>query len=911
MLMHVTDTLLQTKLYTPPTRPQLVQRPRLIDKLDMGPTVKLTLVSAPAGFGKTTLITDWLQNRPTAWFSVDRDDNDPIRFFTYVAAALQLHETRLRTTTFSLLHDPSQVDLTRVITALINGLLPRTEPLFLVLDDYHLVENASIHSQVAFLLDNLPPALHLVITSRADLPFSIARWRVQGQVTQIRAADLRFSLAETAFFLNDLMHLNLTSTDISALEARTEGWAASLQLAALTLSQQSPDDRAHFVQDFSGSHRYLMDYLMDEILQQQPSDRRRFLLHTSVLDRLNARLCDAVTAHAESPNVSSTSQKMLEQLEAADLFLIPLNRDHTWFRYHHLFADFLQHHLRQTEPEILPEVHDRASRWFAENGYLDEAIFHALQVPDFDRATGLLAEHIETMVVQGHNNQVLHRINQLPAHLRDSEQRLCLYHVWALLSVGQYEECARTLKRLPTLPNPLGWPMATYETVFKGYLTILEERVADSLRQGILLLEQALAQLAQLSNPDMTSLLMQGAAAVQLAFRYTFENDIRKAMILSQEAVRLNLKAGNTNAGPEAITLLAQLTCAQGHWQQAAGILKQGLAQAQAWADALPWPGNRLPATVSLILNLGLIHYQWNDLETAAPLIEEADELYALTSPINQAQGLMGLAQLRWAQEDEAAVAEVVKTMQQLAQQSPSAYVRQRLDAAVVEWQIRLVQMGDEWAYLQPEIQTWVYNCGLQGDDPLNYRSEPQYATLVRAWCLMDQAEAALVLIHRLQAFAMQTERFGDAWRYQILEVVVRSLLGETTIARHILQEILADTEPEGIVRLYVDEGQPIATLLQQLPPTPYRDRLLAAFHLETPQMPAYDPQSQLVERLSNRELEVLSLLATGATNQQIADGLIISHATAKKHVSNITGKLGVQDRASAVVRAKELGLIG
>ncbi len=925
-LQIMTDQLLQTKLYQPPKRPDLIARPHLVDRLNQGLPRKLTLISAPAGFGKTTMVTEWLQNQPTAWLSLDRDDNDPSRFLTYVAAALQRHDIKLGATALSLLQAQPQIDLTQVITALLNGLVAWSKPLSLVLDDYHLIDNPAIHEQMVFLLEHLPPAVHLVMLSRSDPPFSIARWRVQGQVMELRAADLRFTPAETMLFFNDLMQLNLTTTDIAALDARTEGWVASLQLAALSLRQQSAANRARFIQHFAGSNRYLMDYLVDEILQQQPAERKHFLLRTAILNRLCAPLCDAVLAIDEpqsaldQPSASLIqSQEMLNQLENANLFLIPLNEEHTWFRYHHLFADFLQHRLRQSEPAILPKLHDRASRWFAEHGYLDEAIYHALQIPDYDQATNLLAEHIETMVVNGNIRQTLQRINQLPANLRNSEQRLCLYHAWALLFVGQFAECKQTLEGLQTLPNPLGWPVATYEAVFRGYLTNLEDRVADNLHPAILLLEQALAQLAQFSNPDTTTLIMQGAAAVELAFRYTYENAISKAVMFSQEAVRLNLKAGNAHAGLAATGMLAQLTCAQGHWQQAAGILEQGLAQVQAKADALPWPGSRLPAAAPLILNLGLIHYQWNDLERAAPLIEEADELYALTGANNQAEGLLGLAQLRWAQADGTAVAEIVKTMQQFAQQSTFAHVRRRLDAAVVEWQIRLVQMEDAWAYLRPEIQRWADNCGLQSNDPLTYRSEPQYVTLIRAWCLMDQAEAALVLTHRLQAFAAQTERFGDVWRYQVLEVVVRTLLGETTVARDLLQAVMVQTEPEGMMRLYVDEGVPIVTLLQQLPPTPYRDRLLATFNhpasqspvaqATVPQPPVPNPQSTLIEPLSARELEVLELLATGATNQQIADNLIISHATAKKHVSNIMGKLGVRNRVTAVARARELGL--
>ena len=902
----MSDDLLQTKLYVPRLLPFLVPRPHLIEKLNQGLHRKLTLISAPAGFGKTTLVSEWIAGteRPFAWLSLDEWDSELNRFLTYFVAALQMLSPKFGRVS-AMLESPQPPPTEAILTALLNEITAIPQEFAIVLDDYHVVNAPAVDQTLTFLLEHLPPQMHMVITTRQDPLLSLARLRVRGLLTELRATDLRFTVEETAVFLNDLMNLNLTPQDITALEKRTEGWAASLQLAALSLSQRDAANRAQFIQQFTASNRYLMDYLVDEVLRQQSTRNQQFLTRTAILRRFNASLCATVVGESSLPS--------LIELERANLFLVSLDETREWFRYHHLFAELLHHQLRQTEPDILPRLHIRAADWFAEAGYLDDAIYHALQAPDYDRATRFLSEHIENMVIRGDFRTVLRHINQLPSTHRNTDLRLTLYHAWVLMFVGQLEESAHTLERLATLPNPLGWPVAAYETVLKGYLTSRYGRFSANLRQGILLTEQALAQLAQLPQPNTTTLIMKGAAAGELAFSYTFENEIKKAVMLAQEAVSLNQKAGNTLAELATRGMWAQLTCAKGHWQQAAGILKEGLAQAQAWTDAQSWSGARLPAAAPLLLNMGLIHYQWNELDKAAPLIKEADDLYALTGAIDRAEGLMGLAQLRWAQENGPAIHEIVNMLKQLAQGASVAYVayvHQRLEAAVVEWQIRLAQMGSEWAYLQTEIQNWAENCGLHGDDPLNYRSEPLYLTLVRAWYLMDQAESALALLDRLQAFAVETDRAGDVWRYQVLAVVGRMMRGETAAARHLLQETMTATEPEGLIRLYVDEGQPIAALLPQLPPTPYRDRLLAAFRLEIPPTKIIDPQSQLFERLSSRELEVLRLLATGATNQQIADTLIISHATAKKHVSNITGKLGVGNRVTAVARARELGLI-
>ncbi|MCP4935016.1 MAG: hypothetical protein GY927_12620, partial [bacterium] len=898
----VETLLLQTKLYTPSLRPSLVPRPHLVAKLDAKRPLKLILLSAPAGYGKTTLITEWIDqiqgNTAVCWLSLDEDDSDPQQFFIYLAAAIR-PLANAQSYLPQLLQSTQPLPAKNLMTAFVNDVVPVSTPFYLVLDDYHALESTDIDKAMAFLLDHMPPQMTLVITSRTDPGFPISRLRARGQLTELRADDLRFSEAEAAQFLKSSMNLTLSPDQIAALEDRTEGWIAGLQMAALSI--QNRGDVARFIDSFTGSHRFVMDYLLEEVLNQQSDEVQAFLLQTAVLDRLCADLCDAVR---QSP---PPSQQILEQLEAHNLFLIPLDNERRWYRYHHLFAELLRQQLHQIEPDIVPRLHIRVAEWFAEAGYLDDAIYHALQAPDYDRATMFLSEHIENMVIRGDIRTALHHINQLPPTHRDTDLRLTLYHAWVLMFTGQFEECTHIMEQLSTLPNMLGWPMAAYEMILKGYLVIRHGRFPDNLHQGILLLEQAFDQLAQLSNPDTTTLIMQGATAVELAFSYTFENEIKKSAILAQEAVRLNLKAGNTLAALAAWGMSAQLSCAQGEWQRAASLLQDGLAQAQAWTDALPWPGTRLPAAAPLVLNMGLIHYQWNELDKATSLIEEADKLYALTGAIDRADGLLGLAQLRWVQGNGTAVAKIMKTLQQFAQQSPFAYIRQRLNAAVVEWQIRLVQMGSEWAYLRAEIHTWVQNCGLQGDDLLSYRSEPQYVALVRVWCFLDQAKAALALLHRLQAFAVETGRPGDAWRYQLLAVMARMQLGETAVSRRLLLETMIATEPEGLIRLYVDEGQPIATLLQQLSPTPYRNRLLAAFGSQSP---TANHQSLLTDPLSKRELEILTLIASGLKSKEIAEQLIISLNTVLYHIKNIYSKLGVNKRTLAIAKAKELNLI-
>ncbi|MFK7806108.1 MAG: LuxR C-terminal-related transcriptional regulator [Anaerolineae bacterium] len=869
----------------------------------------MTLISAPAGFGKTTVITEWINacDRKFAWLSLDERDSDLSRFLLYFVHAMQTVVPSFGEKTVAMLEGTQPFSTESILTTLLNEVTAIPHEIALVLDDYHVLDSPQIDEVLTFFLDHLPQQMNLVIATRQEPALPLARLRARGLLSELRSTDLRFTAEEISVFLNDLMVLNLDPEELIDLEKRTEGWAASLQLIALSLKQRAETKRSQFIQQFTTSNQYLMDYLIDEVLSQQSTQGRQFLRFTAILRRFNASLCRAV--------VGNNNPTRLIDLDRANLFLISLDETHVWFRYHHLFAELLQHQLRQTEAGLLPQLHLRAANWFAEAGYLDDAIYHALQASDYDRATTFLSEHIENMVIRGDFRSALYYINQLPPTHRNIDQRICLYHAWALLFIGQFNQCAQTIENLTALPNLLGWPVTAYETLIKGYLAIRNDRFPNSLHQGIPLLQQAFDQLAQLPEPDKTNLMMQGAAAVELAFNYPFENEIRKSAAMAQSAVDLNVKAGNSLAALAAWSKLGEFVCAQGEWHRAADILNQGLNQVRVWSGEFHWSNSKLLAAAPLILNKGLIHYQWNELDKATQLIEEAEALYAQLNGLNRPEGMLGLAWLRWSQGNEAAIAEILKTLQELSQASPFVFVQQRLEAAVVEWQIRLMLMGDKWNYLQTEIQTWVERCGLQRDDPLNSYNEPGYVALVRAWCFMGQVEAALILIQRLQTFATESGRTGDVWRYRVIEIVAQKKLGKTDTARHILQETMHATEPESLIRLYVDEGQPLASLLQQLPTAPYRDRLLAALNrpsIESSQLEPKSPnlRSELIEPLSSRELEVLQLLTAGATNQQIADKLFIAHTTAKKHVSNIMGKLGVGNRVSAVAHARDLGLI-
>ena len=890
--------ILRTKLFVPPLQPTLVERERLLTKLENGRSRKLTIVSAPAGFGKTTLITRWIQQKTAVWLALDGEDNDPARFITYVIATLRQVDPAFGEQILTLLQANPNSDTVQISTIFLNDLSYLDEPVCLVLDDYHLIENEVIHEMLSFWLTHLPPQLHLIITSRADLPFSISKLRVRQQVKEIRAADLRFTPAETAVFLNDLMGLNLTTDDVAALEARTEGWIASLQLAALSLSQQGQSAQSTFIQQFSGSNRFVMDYLVDEILHQLDADTREFLIETAVFDRLCADLCDVVRQ-------TTNAQQMITQLEQANLFLIPLDDHQQWFRYHHLFADFLRHRFLQNPLAQREQLHQRATAWFTDNDLLDEAIAHALTIEDFSTAANLMADYSADLLVRGEVGKMMHWINLLPAGVPQQNRRLGIFYAWALIFTGQFGAVVDFVVELEKLGDTPTWPMQAYVTVINGFLATRNGRFAE----GIALTQDAVAQLNKFEHQDDIHAIMVGAAEINLADSYMLSNQFDKAYQQYQTAVTVNRETGNILAGLGAVKALADLTIAKGQLHKAQDILQQGMQMAQYWQAQLPIPGTKLLAAAPLQATLGLLHYQWNDLAKARPLIEEAAEMYKLGGAINEAEGIAALIHLRWAEGNLSAINHLLEQFRLLAENHPHDYTQQRVQCAIIEWKIRLAKSDPQWHYYRRDIEEWIDNTPLSADD-IPYVNEFFFFTYALALLYLGQSERLLPLLHQLKHIVEASNRLGDLARLQMMQLLLFVQNKNTAVSLEILTSLLNQTETEGYIRLFVDEGQIIADLLRQLPATPYRDHLLTQFPKTENANEKSSPSQLLVEPLSERELEVLALIADGATNQQIADQLVIAKSTAKKHVSNIIGKLGVENRTAAIARARELGLI-
>jgi LuxR family maltose regulon positive regulatory protein len=656
-----TSSLLTTKLYFPAVRRDLVRRPRLLARLSEGLTRPLTLISAPAGFGKTTLIGEWHaseagQTFPMAWLALDDDDNDPARFLTYVITALGTLAPGFGESVLALLKSPQPALPQLILTHFINEVNSFSTPFALVLDDYHVIEAQPIHDALTFLLDHLPPLMHLVMTTRVDPPLPLARLRARHQLVEIRDNELRFTPGETATFLNQVMGLDLSPADIAVLETHTEGWVAGLQMAAL--SMQGRSDMTRFLNSFTGSHRYILDYLMDEVFQQQPPDIQEFLLKTSFLNRLSGPLCDAVLGRGDKnrspapplPGSPASGQEVLEYLEQANLFIIPLDDERCWYRYHHLFAEALRPRLQRLHPEQVSTLHHRASVWHEQHGLLVEAIYHALNVPDFERAAQLVEQVGKELLMRSEMVTLLKWLNALPEELIRTRPHLCLFHAWTLILNNQVAEAEQRLQ-----------PASEFEAEPSVLAQVAAMRTLIALFRGDTRRANELTRQAQAVLPADDPFL-RGVTTLNLGFTYFLNGDVKAARQAFAEVVDISQKSGNVIVTVTVQCQMAEAQIGQGRLHQALSTYQQALALATTPE------GHELPGAGQAHTGLAAINYEWNNLEAVAQHLAEGFRLNRQVGEMGAFDGYLILKSLKQAQGDAAAALEAIEQAGQIVQ---------------------------------------------------------------------------------------------------------------------------------------------------------------------------------------------------------------------------------------------------
>lgn len=892
----MSEILLQTKLYIPSTRQNLVSRPHLSARLNEGLNGRFTLVSAPAGFGKTTLIADWGKQLEAsgvcrlAWVSLDQNDNDLVRFFTYFIVALQKVMPDLGTVTLEQLYAPQTSPLEATLVTLINDLAASNQTIVLVLDDYHLITNPEIHQGLTFLLDNAPAQFQLLLLTRADPPFALARLRARHQMIEIRQDDLRFALVETQQFFKQLQIPALSKTAVAALTHRTEGWVAGLQMAALSVQGRTDPDS--FVADFTGSNRYIFDYLTEEVLARRPTGTTDFLLQTAVLDRLCAPLCDAIRQQAGS-------QAVLEQLEAANLFLVPLDDTRYWYRYHQLFADLLRQQLRRENPDLEKLLHERASGWFEQADLLDEAVQHALAAENYGRAAQLVAGYSERLLMQGEVSKMLALIGRLPEEWQRQEPQLIFNHAWALLFRSSIREVE---KRLAYLPEGVA-----NSQPYAAFLQVLYSTMA--MRQGkidkaVALSEQAEASLAHLKT-GQTSLNMRVTANINLVNGYQLKGDRTKTEQAYQTAVSLNKEARNLLAQLSAARIWGLSLIEQGELYQAEIVLQESIQAAHNWGRTSDAPSRKSVAAAPLQVMLGKIYYEWNRLDEAEATLTEAMDLLVASGPVNLSEGLAALAQLRLAKGDVAEALAALTQLEVAQREASSLYTRQQLAMLIIDV-CRTIHPHQP----SPELQAAIEHALSQLDS--DYRS--MVLAKAHGLVVLGRRQDALPL---LEVLAEQSEAKGlqGVWLHTaVLLSQIHQMMDKSGQALDWLAQALPVAERAGYVRLFLDMGEPMLHLLgtavqQNIHPN-FAKRLLTHFSNDAKPLLSSDLLSDAANLLSPREVEVLQLIAQGLTNKEIATKLVVAPSTAKRHTINIYNKLGVNNRAEATAAAYELGIV-
>jgi LuxR family maltose regulon positive regulatory protein len=903
---------------------------------------KLTLISAPAGFGKTTLVTEWLDNlrvdakkenrieERIAWLSLDEGDNDLVRFLTYFIAALNQIEgidAIFGKGVLAMLQSPQPPPMETILTSLINEIAAISVRIIFILDDYHLIEAQPIHDLLPFLLEHLPPQMHLVIATREDPHLPLARLRATDQLTELRATDLRFTSSEAAEFLNQVMGLGLSAEDITALETRTEGWIAGLQLAAISL--QGKEDTTKIIKSFSGSHRLVLDYLFEEVLEQQPESVQIFLLQTAILDRLTGSLCDAITGQ-------ENGQETLETLEQANLFIVPLDEERRWYRYHHLFADLLRHRLHQSaassseeESGDVAELHKRASLWYEDNGLEIEAFQHAVAANDFEDAARLVEGEGMPLHLRGALAPVLNWLESLPTTVLDARPSLWVMYGSALLLAGQLTSVEQKLQaaeaalggaELDDKTKFLVGFIASARAALSSYVltgqptgveqklqaaeAALQDTESDEKSQDLVGLVTPIRAALAINQDQVETVIVQSRRALEylhpdnpfritptwlLGVAYQLQGDRAAASQAYTEAITMSQAVG-------AILITIPATIGLGNIQETENQL---YLAAESYRRGLQMGDDQpLPVACEAHLGLARISYEWNDLDAAQQHRQQSVQLaQQLENNDNIISCEVFLARLKLAQGDVAGAAAVLAQVEQFVRQHNFMHRMPEIAAA--------------------QVLTSLHQGNLAAAAHLAQTHELPISR-TRVQLAQGDTGAALASLEPLRQQAEAKGWEDERLKIMVLRAVALDAHGENEEAVQLLGDALALAEPGGFIRIFVDEGPPMARLLyetlsQGIAPD-YVRRLLASFPINEPEQvdpsKSQAPESEMIEFLSERELEVLGLLAQGLKYNQIAEQLIVSLNTIRSHTKHIYDKLEVNNRTQAIQKANDLNLL-
>jgi LuxR family maltose regulon positive regulatory protein len=897
----------------------------LIERLNNGLQAgrQLTLISAPAGFGKTTLVTEWLQqlDQPVLWISLDEDDNDPVRFLNYLSAALRVISPELGQLLQTMLSGSQPVVVLPFITALINAIAENNtdDNFILVLDDYHLIDSAEIHTGITYLIDHQPNQIHLVFTCRADPPFHLSRLRARDLATELRARDLRFTEQEVTVLLNEKIGLNLSPKMIATLEQRTEGWIAGLQLAAVSLHQH--DDPARFITAFAGDDRYIADFLAEEVLQGQTQEMQRFLLSTAILKRFCASLCDAMLG-------GNNSREFLNQLEASNLFIVPLDNKRHWYRYYHLFADLLRQRFEENNPpEEITRLHEKASRWFEEQDLHIESVEHALAAGDYQNAIRLIEKYADMMLLRSELHILTKWWEQLPQETITSNPQLCMLYSWAWVATGHPEKAELCVQAVEGVLGASMSDLFMAEEAAEGMdpqirgalveVAVVRAQLAISrmdIPEALKLCDLVLAYLEEgKDQPYIFNISEDSLTGVYfiLGVAHKFMGELNAAEEEFSDAASLGTKMGNMHIVAVSFGHLANVQSTQGRLSEAVQTCRHGLQVVQELG------GRLTPMSGLLQVELGNLLYERNEIDAALYHLQEgiaAAKLWDYWE--TYLPGYVSLARLKAGLGDWGGAFAALEELEELVQNSTQPFTPYVEALRARLW----VARGE----VEP-VTHWVQTTSLTIDDEIDFMQAGIYFILARALILQGEYEQAAGLIDHLLEDAETGARWGQVIELLVIQTLLLETQGQQDEALEALSRALTLAKPGGYVRVFIDEGEPMARLLylaaeNDITPA-YTGMLLAAFegpaqeraYASTQVFPApvdVDLSTTIVEPLSEREIEVLTCIANGLTNRQIALRLTIALTTVKSHTRNIYRKLGVNSRTQAVARGKSLGIL-